>query len=310
MDRVSTSGLYNSVVNNLMTAQSNQITDATQVSSEKVATDLKGFGAQSETLTAMQTVQSQTQSYLDQATVTGARLTSQDTAFGQISDGANAASTAISSALAASSGTTIMQALQTAFSGVVSGLNSTFNGQYLFSGGQVNTQATSASALSDLTSAPSVASLFNNDQYVASTQISQNTNIQTGFLASNVGTALYSAFQSVEAYNQGPNGPFGNPLTAAQTTFLQGTLSTFTTAAQGVTTAQAQNGLLQSQLSNTQTGLTSQSTTMQTLIGNVTDANMAQATTNLQQAQLALQASAQVIAALQATSLVKLLPVG
>src|ERR1700757_4175688 len=100
MDRVSTATLYNSLVGNLMTAQSNQVTAANQVSSEKVATDLQGYGAQAETLTAMQTVQSQTQTYLDQSNTVSAKLTSQDTAFGQISDGMSSASTAISSALA------------------------------------------------------------------------------------------------------------------------------------------------------------------------------------------------------------------
>ncbi len=309
MDRVSTATLYSSLVGNLMTAQGNQVSAANQVSSEKVATDLKGFGSQAETLTAMQTVQSQTQSFLDQSQLVSAKLTSQDTAFTQISDAMTNASTAVSSALATGKGDSIMQTLATAFSGVVAGLNSTFNGQYLFSGGQVNSQATSATTMSDLTSAPSIAGLFNNDQYVSSNQISQNTTIQSGFLASNVGTALFTAFQSIEAYNQGPNGPFTGTLTTAQTTFLQGTLATFQSAVQGVTTVQAQNGLLQTQLTNTQTDLTNQSTTMQGLIGNITDADMAKATINLQQAQLSLQASAKVIASLQSSSLVTLLPV-
>ncbi len=309
MDRVSTATLYNSLVGNLMTAQGNQVSAANQVSSGKVATDLQGFGSQAQTLTAMQTVQSQTQSFLDQSQLVSAKLTSQDTAFTQISDAMTNASTAVSSALATGKGDSIMQTLATAFSGVVAGLNSTFNGQYLFSGGQVNSQATSATAMSDLTSAPSIASLFNNDQYVSSNQISQNTTIQSGFLGSNVGTALFTAFQSIEAYDQGPNGPFTGTLTTAQTTFLQGTLATFQAAVQGVTTVQAQNGLLQTQVSNTQTDLTNQSTTMQGLIGNITDADMAKATINLQQAQLSLQASAKVIASLQSSSLVSLLPV-
>ncbi|QUD90030.1 flagellin [Phenylobacterium montanum] len=308
MDRVSTATLYSSLVGNLMTAQSNQVSAANQVASGKVATDLQGFGSQAQTLTAMQTVQAQTQSFLDQGNAISAKLTSQDTAFTQISNSMNDASSAISSALATGSGSNIMQSLETAFQGVVAGLNTTFNGQYIFSGGQVNSPATSATSLASLTSAPSVGSLFNNDQYVASNQISQNSTIQTGFLASNVGTAAYNAFQSIESYVQ-TNGPFTSPLTTAQTSFLQSTLSTFQSAAQGVTTVQAQNGLLQTEVTNTQTDLTDQSTTMQSLIGNITDADMAKASTNLQQAQLALQASAKVIASLQSDSLVTLLPV-
>ncbi|HEY2659887.1 MAG TPA: flagellin [Caulobacteraceae bacterium] len=308
MDRLSTSNLYSTVLANLMTAQSNQISAATQVSSQKVATDLKGYGDQAETLTAMQTVQAQTQSFLDQSNLTATKLTSQDTALGQVSNAMTSATTAISSALATGDGSTVMQSLQTAFQGVVSGLNSTFNGQYLFSGGQVNTPATSASSMSDLTTPAVVANLFNNDQYVATSQVSQNTTVKTGVLASNVGTNAFNAFQTIQNYVQA-NGPFTGTLTTAQTAFLQTTLGTFTSASQSVTTVQAQNGLAQSQVTSIQTGLTSQSTTMQGLIGNITDANMAQAATNLQQAQLAVQASAQVIASLRSSSLVNLLPV-
>ena len=308
MDRVSTSGIYNALVGNLMTAQGNQITAANQVSSQKVATDLKGFGAQSETLTAMQTVQSQTQSFLDQSNVTAAKLASQDSALGEVATASSTAGTAISSALASGSGTALMQAVGTAFQNAVSGLNTTYNGQYLFAGGQVNTPPVSATQLTDLSAPATVAGVFTNDSYVASTQLNQNTTIQTGFLASQTGSSLFNAFQSIQSYVD-TNGPFSSPLTTAQTTFLQGALSSFQSASTDLTATQAQNGLLQSQVTNAQTDLNSQSTTMQGLIGNITDANLAQADTNLQQAQLAVQASAQVIASLKASSLVTLLPV-
>ena len=69
----------------------------------------------------------------------------------------------------------------------------------------------------------------------------------------------------------------------------------------------AQNGGVQSQLTNTQTDLTDQQNTLGTMIGNIAAANVAQATANLQQAQLAIQASAQVFLALQNTSLLNVL---
>jgi flagellar hook-associated protein 3 FlgL len=225
-----------------------------------------------------------------------------------VGSSAAAASKAITNALAAGSGDTVMQALQSAFNGAVQGLNTTFNGQYLFAGGQVNTQPVSATALSDLTAAPSLASLFHNDQLTQSAQVDQNTTIQTGFLASGLGTALFSTFQAIEAYNQGPNGPFSGNLTTAQTTFLQSQIANFNSAATALNTAAGRNGLLQSEVSNTQSDLSNQQNTMQGLIGNITTTNMAQAAANLQQAQLAIQASARVFSALSDSSLVNLLP--
>jgi flagellar hook-associated protein 3 FlgL len=309
MERISTAGLYNSVLSNLMAAQSNQVTAGNQVSSQKVATDLQGYGSSASTLTAMQSVQTQTSAFLDQSQVVATRLSTQDTALGEVAGAASDASQAITSALGSGSADSLMQTLQVAFGNAVGGLNTTFNGEYLFSGGQTSTPPVTATSLSDLTSAPSVASLFQNGQLVTTSKINQNTTINTGFLADQVGTPLFNAMQAIEAYNQGPNGPLTGTLTTAQTTFLQQQVSTLNTVSTSLTDVQAQNGQLQSQVTAAQTDLTNQQTSLSGLIGNMTDANLAQADVNLQQAQLAVQASAQVIETLKNSSLVNLLPV-
>lgn len=310
MDRVSTSGLYGSVLTNLLTAQSNQVDASNQISSQKVATDLKGYGSGASTLTAFQTVQSQTTTYLDQSKIVSAKLDSQDVALGQVADAASGATQAVTSALGSGSGDDLVQSLNTYFQNAVGGLNATYNGEDPFSGGQSNTKPVTATSLSDLTSASSISSLFTNGQYIASAKIDQNTTIQTGFTADQVGTGLFNALQAIEAYNQGPNGPFSGNLTDAQTTFLQGQLAGLKTVSTNLTNTQAQNGLLQSQVTSTQTDLTSRQTTLAGLIGNITDADLAQADVNLQQAQLAVQASAQVFTSLKDSSLVNLLPTG
>jgi flagellar hook-associated protein 3 FlgL len=307
MDRIATSTAYNNVLANLMTAQAAQSTATTQISSQKNATDLQGYASNAETLVAMQAVQTQTTAYLNQSQVTAAKLSSQDLGLTQLNNSASSAANAITEALASGSGQSLMQSLQSSFGDAVSGLNTTYNGEYVFSGAKANTPATSATTLSDLTSAPTIASLFNNDQQVATAQLGQNTKVTTGFLADQLGTNLYTAFQAVQAYDTGPNGPFGNPLTQAQTTFLQSQIAGFKTANTQLTTAQAQNGLVQNEVTSAQTGLTDQQTTLTNLIGNITDVNLAQATANLQQAQLAVQASAQAFVALQGSSLMSVL---
>lgn len=308
MERISTSSAYSALLNNLMAAQSQEAQINAQVSSGQNASDLKGYASSAETLMAMQSVQSQVTGFLNSGQVLTAKLSSQDTALSQVGAAVTSASTAITNALASGNGDTLMQALQSAFSGAVQGLNSTFNGQYLFGGGQVNTPPVSATSLSDLTSAPTIASVFNNDQLVQTAQVSQNTTVQTGFLASSLGTNLFTTFQAIANYNNGPNGPFSGTLTTAQTAFLQSQISSFNSEATAVNSASGQNGLVQSEVSNAQSDLNSQQTTLQTMIGNITNTNMALAATNLQQAQLAVQASAKVFVALENSSLVSLLP--
>lgn len=309
MTRVATASTYSAVLDNLMAAQNKQIDAATRVSSQKQATDLKGYSANAETLAALQANQTNVQGYLDQSTVLSNKLSTQDLALNQVADAATGASQSIKDALASGNGDSIMQALQGYFQNAVGGLNMKFDGHYLFSGGQVDTQPVSATQMTDLTSS-SIASQFHNDQYVTSNQLDESTSIKSGFLADGLGTQLFTAFQSIEAYNQGPNGPFSGSLTTAQQTFLQSQIAGFDTAATNLTNNAGQNGLMQNQVDAATADLTSRQTMLQTLTGKITDADPAQAAADLSQAQYAVQAAAQVFASLKASSLLTLLPNG
>src|SRR5271169_2153373 len=273
MDRISTSSAYGSVLAGLMAAQTRQTQIGAQLSSGQQATDLKGYGGAAETLTAMQAASTQLTGYVNQTQVIGAQLSVQDQALQEVANAGGGARQAIANVIAAGDGSSLMQSLQTYFQTAVSGLNSTYNGQYLFSGGQSNTLPVTATNLTDLTAAPSIASLFQNGQLVTTSQLDQNTNVSTGFLADQVATPLFTALQSIEAYAQGPGGPFNGQLTAAQTSFLESQLSTFDTVNANLNQVVAQNGLTQSQVADVQTNLTGQQTMLTGLIGNLTDAN-------------------------------------
>jgi flagellar hook-associated protein 3 FlgL len=304
MDRISTANAYSQALNNLMQAEQAQTTAGQQMSSNEKASDLKGYGAGAEALTAMQATQTQVTGYLNNTQTVAAKLTTQDSALNQVASAATSAVQSITQTIAAGNGTSLMQQLQDAFGNAVEGLNTTFNGEYLFAGGQVNTQPVANTSLAQLPAAPSIPGLFNNDQRVTSTQIDQNTSISTGFLASQVGTPLFTALQNIAAYDQGPNGPFSGTLTTAQSQFLTTQIASLNTVQTSLNNVVAENGLAQTEVSNAQTSLTSRQTMLQSLIGDVTDPNLAQASANLQQAGLAIQASGQVFQALNNSSLI------
>jgi flagellar hook-associated protein 3 FlgL len=303
MDRISTSSAYSQALNNLMQAEQAQTTAGQQLSSTEKATDLEGYGAGAEALTAMQATQTQVTGYLNNTQTLSAKLSTQDSALGEVASAATSAVQSITQALASGNGTSLMQQLQDAFGSAVEGLNTTYNGEYLFAGGQVNTQPVTNTTLAQLPSAASIQGLFNNDQRVATAQLDQNTTVSTGFLASQVGTPLFTALQNIAAYDQGPNGPLTGTLTQAQSTFLTQQIASLNTVQSNLNNVVAQNGLAQNEVTAAQTDLTSRQTMLQQLIGNVTDANLAQASTNLQQAQLSIQAAGQVFQALNNSSL-------
>jgi flagellar hook-associated protein 3 FlgL len=308
LTRVSTAGNYAIVLQNLANAENKQIIAGNQASSQKVATDLKGYAGKAETLTAMQSVKAKVDNLLSQNAVLDNRFTDQDTALNQVGDAATAARTAIADALASGNADTLMQQISGAFSDTVSGLNSKSQGTYLFSGGQVNTQPVTATSLTDLTTAPSIASVFKNDNYVAKNQIDETATVTSGQLASNLGSGLMQAFKDMQNFQTGANGPFSGNLTDAQKTFLEGALAQFDTQKASITTATAQNGAVQKRVEDAGDALTSRQNGLEGMIGNVTSVNLADAAARLQAAGVAIQASAQVFTALQTSSLLNYLP--
>lgn len=306
MNVISTSDSWNSALLNLLQAEKTQTTAQNQVSTGKVGDDLQSYGQGSETLTAMQGAQTRLNGFIQSGQLVSSRLTQQDTAFGEISSAGTSARQAITNALASGSGTGLMQSIEEYYQSAVDGLNTTSNGVYLFGGGRSDAPPVSSTTLAQL-NATGVAASFQNGPLKQTSQLDSTTNVQTGFLASDVGKDLLGMFQQLQALDSGPNGPLTGQLTQAQTTALQGMLSGFDNANTEVTNFQAENGALQQNVTNHITAQQNQSDSLTTLIGNQTNVDMATALTKLTQAQQSVQASAQVLAGLQSDSLLNIL---
>ncbi len=306
MTRVSTIQNYNIMTSNLMKAQIRQNDVGAQVSSQKVANDLKGYAKNAEILTAMRGTQNRINGLLDQSKQVGNRLEMQDTGLGRVADGTQKAREAIANALAAGNATTLMQQMQASFGDVIQGLNTKSNGLYVFSGAKTDTATTSATTMADLTTAPTTADLFHNDQYITTNRIDEQTNAKTGVLGDAIGTNVFDAFKQVQAYVDA-NGDFTGKLDDAQVQFLTGLLSTFDTAQKGVVDLQGKNGVTQKRFEAATADLSNQADTLTGMVGGITDVDMADAVTRLEAAKLAVQASAQVFTSLQASSLLNVL---
>ena len=308
VSRVSTAGNYSAILANLMAAENRQVDAENRVSSQKNGSDLKAYANKAEQLTAMRSIDKRLTSYQEQNSQIASKLTTQDSALTGVADTATAMGQAIREALAADNADTLMQQTQGQFQAAVSGLNAQYDGKYLFAGGQVNVKPVTATQLSDLTAGPTIASFFQNDSYQVQAKLDDSTTVTTGQLASNLGTNLLTSFQSLQAFDTGGSGPLNGPLTAAQRTFLEGELANWDSIRTNLTTAAAQNGLVQKQVDQASANLVTQQNTLAPMIGAITDADMAKAATDLSNAQLSVQASARVLQALQTSSLLNLLP--
>lgn len=306
MDRVTTFLASQSAMVNLLSAESRQADAQQQVSSGKLANDLKGFGHSAEALTAAKTLKSRVDGFVDGAKALTPKLQAQDLALNQVGDAATSARDAIANAIATGHADGLMAAMQSFFGQAAQSLNTQFDGQYLFAGAQVGTPPV---AVSDITQLPAAtpSTMFKNDQLKPVAQVDEATTLQTGFLASDVGQNLFDAFKQMQTYDQGSNGPFNGELTETQVTFLQGMLTTFKSAADGAVATTAQNGLLQNRVDNAQKTQTDRQQMLTNTIGDLSDADLGEAISRLTQAQTAVQASAQVFASLSSTSLLNFL---
>jgi flagellar hook-associated protein 3 FlgL len=307
MDRVTTFSTYSSILSNLMRAEGRQTEAQNQFSTGKRASDMKGFGGDSQSLTAAVSLKTRVDGYVNGAKALQNRLDTQALAFAQIGDAAQGARDAVGKAIANGRADGLMSALETLFGQAVQGLNTQNNGAYVFAGGQSNTAPMAARSLSDLTAAPSTASLFSNDDLAPTQKIDDSTTMKTGFLADEIGGPLVEIFRQIQAFAEGPDGPLEGQLTQPQIDFLTNLLPTMDAATTGITGATAENGLLQSRAEATRNVQEDRQDMLEGLIGTVSGVDAAEAVSRLIQAQNAVQASAQVFATLKDSSLLNLL---
>lgn len=308
VNRVSTGGNYSAVLANLIAAQERQMDAGEKVASQKNGSDLKDYARNAEMLTAMRAIESRLTTFSEQNKLVSDKLITQDFGLNQVADAAQTARQAIAEAIASGRVDTLMQDMQGAFRNAAEGLNSRYGGKYLFAGGQVDTQPFSATSLSDLTiPATNVTDYFHNDSFVAQAKVDDSTIINTGFHADDIGVDMMEAFKTIQAFHEGASGPFTGELTVAQRTFLEGQLAAWDSVYAEQVNMVGRNGMLQSRVDSVKEDLITRTNSMKGMIGEIVDADMTQAVSNLQQAQISVQAAAQVFVALKESSLLNIL---
>ncbi|EKY23454.1 hypothetical protein HMPREF0185_03550 [Brevundimonas diminuta 470-4] len=310
MTRVSTYGNYQSALLDLMSAQSRAEMAQKKVNTHKNATDLVGFGRGSETVSALKSSQTRIQSFIDTNKAVAARLETQDLAMDRVADAATAARQVLADAIAAGRMDALMGSLESLFMEAQDGLNMKHQGKYLFSGGAVDRAPVDlpdilgqpgATMMAKLAALPDENAAFRNDQLKQSSWLDDNVSMNTGFLADAMGAELFAIFRDIQLAHEAA--PLEGQMTDAQKAFLTTQMGRFEAAAKGVVELQAANGGMQNRVDRLLESQEARKISVDTILAGKTDANMAEAVVELEMAQIALQASAQVISQLRQVSL-------
>ena len=294
----------------LLRAQSRHVKAQAEVATGKKASDLQGFGDKADMLTAARTVQARVETFIDNGRTLAARLESQNLGLERVSEAVTGTRQAIFEAIAAGGGPTLMQELESWLASTTQSLNMKHDGRYMFSGSNTDDVPVTIDNLDDLQTF-GVAAAFQNDAAPPKSRLDESTTAVSGFLADAVGTEFYTILRDIKVYHETVGlGPLDGPLNPAQDAFLRTQLGRLDTAHGNSLEVTAQNGMLQNRVEDALRAQEARAITITGFIGDITDVDIAEAFTRLEQAQTALQASAFALQSLQSMSLLDLLQKG
>jgi flagellar hook-associated protein 3 FlgL len=194
----------------------------------------------------------------------------------------------------------LQDTINAAFDQFRSILNASQGGQPLFGGSQTTQPFTPQTLQDTIGATPQTA--FTNDQVKASARVGDNVDVQYGVTASDLGSGMLSAFQTLAGL-----GPIGTKLTDAQTAALKTAMGQIDTGLGSVRAVNAENGRKQAQLETLGTRADQRSLVYKDIISRNEDADLGQVAIDLEQQKTVLQASYSVFSQLSSLSLINYL---
>jgi flagellar hook-associated protein 3 FlgL len=313
IDRVSTAQQTSYMLSQINLANAALDKTTQQIASGDKATTYAGFGNQAQLLQATLSADARNSAYTAATSLATTQTDLQDTQLTTLSDLVTKLKSAVSNSVANNDPSTLMTEVQSVFSQAVSILNAQdANGDYIYGGGNTTAPPMATTSLSQLTALPSAANAFVNGNDLRSVQVADGQTVTYGLTASSVGQGLMQALQDIANFDAGSSGNFtgSSSLSQAQNNFLSNQINSLTNVATGLNNVTAQNGGIYNQLKNAANQQKDMSTLYSGFISNIRDTNMADAATQLQLNQTALQAALQVTATLNQLTLLNYMPAG
>lgn len=311
--RIGTFGQEQFLISELMRHQSRMVETQLQVTSGRKADDLRGYAREAPALLSSQTLQARLEQYQRDNRELALKLQTYDTALRSIEDTAQTLREDVIQAINLNSGAVLIDKIENLLNHAIGVLNQQVDGRFIFGGSRTDsapvTIATPAE-LAALVEPPAAA--FANSQLKQSAKVDDQVAMSFGMLADEVGLPLLQSLQRILQYNGGtlaggPPGPgtaFTDPLTNEQRDFLVGEVEQVTVVARQITKLASENGLRMSELEKIQERQRTEVNFLKTFIADLSEVDIAEAISRLNQDQLALEASYSVLGQLGRLSLI------
>lgn len=308
MTRVVTFAHHQMLLAEFTRTQREMSTVQEQIASGKVTDQFKGIASETGVLLATKRAEAKADGYLSAGRELDTRLDLQNLHLETLAGLGDDLRQAVTEALAQGSSTIFMERLEGIFNQAVAVLNTRVDGRYLYGGTRTDVPPVNVASVADLLAAPSVASVFDNNNVKSALRIDESQTLEYGLLASDLATDFFTTIRAIATFDASGSGPLDGTLDETQRSFLEGQLQTLIGVTENMNLETAKNGVKMNELTNALERHEKSQVVMKTLISEIEDVDMAEAVTRLNQTQLSAQASARVLAQLNQLSLLNFLP--
>jgi flagellar hook-associated protein 3 FlgL len=309
IDRIGSYANTQLLLAHVMKAQNGLDISNRQVATGKVADNYAGYRDKTAIMEAARSASARADANAAVAFQAAARLDVQDAQLTQLSEIANEIRLALTNAAADRDPTSLMSQLESHFDQIVGLMNAKDANGYIYAGDNNQTAPVVVSSLAELAALPAVSNAFANGTVKTEVKIGDAHEVQVGLLASDVATDLFALLRQVAQFDSGVDGPFSGTSTPAQQTFVESMIAPAISAQHDVNAQAAANGIHYQTVRKAMEQLQAASVVYKGFVANIEDVDMAQALSQLNQNQVALQAAFQVTSRLNRISLLDYLPI-
>jgi len=301
MSRVATIPFQRTMSSAMQVSQQALSATQVQLATGKKVNDYAGLGTAAVRNISSHSLLARHEAYAAASTVAGTTLSFNDAHMGAIESGASALKKEILTAIGTGKGTGLKESINAAFAQFRASLNTAEGGGALFGGSQTDGPPFLVNTVADTLNTP-VTAAFANDSIKTSARLGDGVDVEFGVTASEIGSGLYTAFQTLASA-----GTIGDIPTQAQLDKLGQAAGEIDAGLSMLRGVNAENGRKQAQVEALGVRATDRATLLQGLISNDEDADLGQVAIDLAQQKTVLQASYSVFSQLSGLSLVNFL---
>jgi len=305
VSRVSSFGQQQVLIRSIMDNQSSVFEGQRQISSGKKFDDYQGLAGQANTVLGSRSFQARVESYQQSIDTIRGKLDANDVQLSGFIEAMTTLKDAVQASLANNQAEGFGELLDQTYNFVSNGLNTNFDGTFLFAGAETGTTPVNVTELADLAALPSVNDAFSNGAIGFEARIADGVDLEFGLLADDIGADVFQEMLDLYNIDQGANGPLSGELDSVQFGLLQGQITSLETAIDGLRQTQVQNGLAFERLEVVDEQHADTLVFLEVFIADIEDVDIAEAVTKLNNDQIALEASYRAIGSLSQLSLLQ-----